>query len=308
MILTVTPNPCVDKTVFIDHLEPGTKIRSPRYGCVPGGKGANVARAVRTLGYESAALVIVGGHTGQHVVEMIEQEDQVRCIPVWVKGMTRTITTVLEEPIGRQTAFFEPGPTLSGAEFARVIERFEETLSEARVVTCNGAVPHPELRTLYRKLLERAARAGVPAILDSYGAEFAEGLEARPTMVKPNLEEAAQFAGRTLDTEADRWSAMDAFHQKGVDLVVLSLGAQGAMVSRGGERLHAIPPAIEEVNAVGSGDSLVAGFAIGLQEGWPLERMTRLAIAAGTANAMSWDIGHFDPALVERLASEVRFE
>ncbi len=96
MILTVTPNPCVDKTVFIARLEPGGRFRSPKCTHIPGGKGTNVSRAVKALGGDTGALVIVGGHTGRHVVDMIEQQDGVRCVPVWVAGMTRVITTVLE--------------------------------------------------------------------------------------------------------------------------------------------------------------------------------------------------------------------
>lgn len=305
MILTVTSNPCVDKTVYIDALTAGAKIRSTRYGCVAGGKGVNVSRALKALGYDTAALVVAGGPTGHHVLEMIQQDDGVRCIPVWVAGMTRTITTLLEEPVHRQTAIFEPGPCLSGEEEAAVVAAFDAVLPEARVVTCNGAVSHPGLHGLYRELIERAAQAGVKTILDSYGPEFAEGLEARPTMVKPNAEEAAQYLGRPLESDADRWAAIEAFHERGVELVVLSLGAQGAMVSRKGERMHLVPPAIREVNAVGSGDALVAGFAIGLMEDWPLERMARLAVAAGTANAMTWEIGHFDRDKAESIAARI---
>ncbi len=305
MILTVTSNPCVDKTVYIDALNPGAKIRAPRFACVAGGKGVNVSRAAKALGYDTAALVVVGGHTGHHVVDMIQREDGVRCVPVWVSGTTRTITTLLEEPVHRQTAIFEPGPCLSEAEQTALLAAFDAVLPEAHVVTCNGAVSHPGLRGLYRELIGRANRAGVKTILDSYGPEFDEGLDARPTMVKPNVEEAAQYLGRSLDTDPDRWAAIDAFHERGVALVVLSLGAQGAMVSLNGERLHVVPPAIEEVNAVGSGDALVAGFAIGLMEDWPLERMARMAVAAGTANAMSWEIGHFERNEVERIAGEV---
>ncbi len=306
MILTVTPNPCVDKTVHIDTLIPGTKIRAPKYGCVAGGKGVNVSRAVKALGHDTEALIIAGGPTGRHVVDMIERDDKVRCVPVWVGGMTRTITTVLEEPAHRQTAFFEPGPTLSAQEQANLLEVFRAGLPRARVVTCNGAVQSAELRGLYRELLEMASKSGAHTILDSYGPEFAEGLKARPTMVKPNLEEAAHFLGHPLETERDRWDALAAFHAHGVELVVLSLGSEGALVSRGGERLQLVPPAIHEANPVGSGDALVAGFAIGLKEGWPLERMARLAVAAGTANAMTWEIGHFSAQEVERIATEVR--
>lgn len=308
MILTVTPNPCVDKTIFVDTIELGGKHRSPKCTCIPGGKGNNVSRAVKALGYETAILTIVGGRTGQHVVDMIEQQDGVRCIPVWVAGMTRTITTVLEESLRRQTAFFEPGSRVTAEEMDLIIETFRSAVRDARVVTLNGTVPDPILHSLYRELIVIAKDIGAYTILDSYGEEFRRGLEAVPFMVKPNLLELRQWANDALDSETAQWRAIDALHTAGVTLVVLSLGKDGAFVSRPGERLRVIPPAIEEVNPVGSGDALVAGFAIGLQEDWPLEQTARLAVAAGAANAMSWNIGHFTREEVEAVAAQVHIK
>lgn len=306
MILTVTPNPCVDKTVFIDDLRVGTFMRSKKCTCVPGGKGNNCARAAKILGRTSKAMVIVGGHPGAHIVEMIEQQDGIPCVPMWVKSQTRTITTVLEEPIQRQTAFFEPGSRVTDDEFEDLKRLFAREVRGANVVTFNGTVCDPNIKTLYRDIIPIAKASGAITILDSYGPEFALGLEAVPYMVKPNVAEAQGFVDFPLDSAQAYWKAIDIFHEKGVELVVLSLGKDGALVSRGDERFHAMPPKIKEVNPVGSGDALVAGFAIGLMEKTPLVETAKLAIAAGAANAMSWDIGHFALQEVESLVPEVR--
>lgn len=305
MILTVTPNPCVDKTLFVDELRVGAFMRSPRCTCIPGGKGTNVSRAVKNLGRDTRALVVVGGHPGAHVVEMIERQDGVECVPVWVGDQTRTITTVLEEKIRRQTAFFEPGPRVTPEEERKIEEIFCSVLAGARVVTFNGAVPDPAISGIYTRLIRHAADAGAVTVLDSHGPELGRGLDAAPFMCKPNIAEAEELVGYPLDTEKARLSAVDWFHTKGVKLVVLSLGKGGAIVSDGATRLRAVPPEIKEVNPVGSGDALVAGFAIGLMEGMSLHDTSRLAIAAGAANAMSWDIGHFDRSQVENLSSQV---
>ncbi len=293
MILTVTPNPCVDKTVFIGRLDVGTFIRSEKCTCIPGGKGTNVSRAVKSLGRATKAMAIVGGHSGAHVVDMITHQDGVECVPVWVESPTRTITTVLEEPVHRQTAFFEPGSRVTDEEAGSLRDIFAEAVREACVVTFNGTVPDPNIEGLYRDLIAIAKDLGVITILDSHGPEFALGLEAVPYMVKPNLAESEELVGYPLDTNDAKWRAVRFFHDKGIELVVLSLGKDGALVSRGTEQFQVVPPSIDEVNPVGSGDALVAGFAIGLLEDTPLEEMAVLACAAGTANAMSWDIGHF---------------
>lgn len=301
MILTVTPNPCVDKTVFIDTLAVGTFMRSQKYSCVAGGKGCNVARAVNAMGRSAKALVIVGSHTGAHVVDMIENQDRVPCVPCWVASPTRTITTVLEEPVHRQTAFFEPGSRIAAEEAASIRDTFEASLEGVRVVTFNGTVPDRSIETLYHDLIPIAHAHGALTILDSHGPEFARGLEQAPTMVKPNVAETEELVGYRLDSESAMWRAVEFFHEKGIELVVLSRGKDGALVSRQGERFLVTPPTIQEINPVGSGDALVAGFAIGLLETMALEDMARLGVAMGTANAMSWDIGHFSRAEVEAL-------
>lgn len=305
MICTVTPNPCVDKTVFIEHLEPGGRFRSKRYTCVPGGKGTNVSRALKTLGAETRAMVLVGGHTGRHVVEMIAEQDGVACAPFWCREATRTITTVLEATPHRQTAFFEPGPQLSEVEVAGFVAHAREAMAGAALVTLNGTVPCASLEGAYAELIAVAREAGVLTLLDAHGPEFRHGLAAKPDFIKPNQQEAEEFLGRPLDTEAARWEAVAAFHAAGIRGVVLSLGKEGALFSLDGERLRAVPPAIDEVNPVGSGDALVAGVAWGVERGKPLEEIARMAVACGTANAMSWDIGHFTLGEVKSLAARV---
>jgi tagatose 6-phosphate kinase len=308
VILTVTPNPCVDKTVFIDELKAGTFMRSRKFTCVPGGKGNNVARAVHVLGRPVQPLVLVGGHTGAHVLDMIRNQDGIEPIAVWVASPTRTITTVLEESIHRQTAFFEPGSRVTEEEAAQLLALFQRAAEKARVVTFNGTVPDRNIEGIYCDLVRIAKEAGAATILDSHGPEFAKGLDSVPYMVKPNVSETEELVGYSLDTDQGKWRAIDYFHDRGVELVVLSLGARGAFVSCGGERMHVKPPKVKEINPVGSGDALVAGFAIGLMEGLPLRDTARLGIAAGTANAMSWDIGHFTKEEVEALEPQVQIE
>jgi len=305
VILTVTPNPCVDKTVYVDNIELGAFNRADRYSCVAGGKGCNVSKAVKTMGGNTRALVVVGGNTGRHVVEMMEQDEGVDCIPVHVESPTRTITTVLEEETHRQTAFFEPGSRVTEVESAAILEAFRSAVSDATVVALSGTVSDSSIAWLYSKLIPIAHDAGAKVILDSHGSEFARGLKCKPFMVKPNLQEAEELLGRTIPDETAQWEAVTAFHDYGIEQVVLSLGKEGALVSSGDTKLRVTPPAIEEVNPVGSGDALVAGLALGLAEGRSLEATAKLACAMGAANASSWDIGHFDVATVARLEKGV---
>lgn len=305
MILTVTPNPCVDKTVFVDRLEVGTFMHPEKYTCIPGGKGTNASRVIKNLGRPTKVIVVVGGHTGAHVVDMIRNQDGNECVPVWVESPTRTITTILEEPRLPQTAFYEPGSRVTNEERAKLAETVKHALGDSKVVTFNGSVSDPNIKEIYRDLIPVAKAAGAITILDSEGPAFPLGVEAIPHMVKPNVEEAEEVVGFVLDSDAARWRAIDFFHEKGIELVALSLGHEGALVSRGGERLRVMPPPIREINPVGSGDCMLAGYAIGLLEEMPLEEMAVLAAAAGAANAMVWDVANLTQADIDKLTPQI---
>ncbi len=296
MFLTVTPNPCIDKTIFIPEYKPGDRIRSKKYSIVAGGKGNNVARVLRFLGYNAYALLWVGGYTGKEVIRLLREEDKVKPLPVWTRTPTRTITTVYEEKVNRQTAFFEPGPSISPNENKNMIEKFINTLEKKRikVATFSGTVPDKSAVKLYKTLIKIAHKYGTITILDSYGEEFKEGLKSKPYMVKPNLTEAEEFFNCKLSSLQEQLEALNHFIEKyKVKISCISLGANGCLITDGSTYFHAVPPEIEEINPVGSGDALLAGFAICLAKNYPISVSARLGVALGTANAMQWEIGKF---------------
>ncbi len=297
MFLTVTPNPCIDKTVFIPEFKPGDRVRSNKYTQISGGKGNNVARVLVTLGFRAGALLWVGGYTGKQVVKMLRNNDKVTCFPVWTEIPTRTITTVLEENSGRQTAFFEPGPQISQQEYDNFVQRFNKVISSYKIpiVVLSGTVPDPKVSSLYKDLIRTANEKGIKVILDTYGNEFSEGIKSKPYMVKPNVEELSKFLQTDLKDIKSRIVGIRYLHERHkIPLVVLSMGKEGAVICFANRYLHIIPPKIKEINPIGSGDALVAGFAIGLYRGFSIEDTSRLGVALGTANAMIWDIGKFE--------------
>jgi tagatose 6-phosphate kinase len=237
---------------------------------------------------------------------MIRVQDGVETVPVWVSAPSREIVTILDTSNHVQTAYMEPGPELTSEEAARVGRVFENVLNEARVVTFNGTVPCAGLNSLYYDLIKVAASRGIKTVLDSHGPAFAEGIKAQPFMVKPNVEEAERFLGERLGSDKDVLKAIRKYHRLGVEWVVISMGARGAIASLNGHVLKCTPPRIEEVNPVGSGDALVAGFAVGLMEEMDIEGTCRLAVGAGTANATSWEIGRCSRAEMARYAALVK--
>lgn len=309
MFLTVTPNPCIDKTIFIPEFKPGDRVRSNKYTQISGGKGNNVARVLANLGFRAVALLWVGGYTGKHVVKMLKENDKVKCFPVWTEMPTRTITTILEERYGRQTAFFEPGPLISQQEYDCFVQTFNKVIScyKIPIVILSGTVPDPKVAFLYRDLIKTSNRHGIKVILDSYGNEFSEGIKSNPYMVKPNVEELSKFLNTDLKDINSRIEAIRYLHKSHkIPLVVLSMGQEGALVCLENTYLHIFPPKIKEINPVGSGDALVAGFAVGLYKGFSIEDTGRFGVALGTANAMMWDIGKFSISDLTNIYEQIK--
>ena len=306
MILTVTLNPCVDKSIALESLTLGAFNNGVEAHDVAGGKATNVARMAKHLGAPVKSLVLLGGDSGRLVERLIRTQDGVEPIVVWTQAPTRSIITVYERDRRRATAYVEPNPRITETEAAELMDRYAAALDGTEIVCFGGSAPHPVLDDAYRRMIEQAKGRGIRALLDSRGEALRLGLEAAPFMVKPNLVETAHLLGRPLAEESACWGAVDYYRRLGIEIVVLSMGKEGALIDWGGRRWRALPPQVQEVNPVGSGDCLVAGFACGLLWGWEEERTIRLAVAAGAANAAVWDAASPGRTEVEALAPGVR--
>jgi 1-phosphofructokinase family hexose kinase len=306
MILTVTLNPCIDKSIALDTLTLGAFNTGVEAHDVAGGKATNVARMAKHLGAPVKSLVLLGGETGRLVERLIRAQDGIEPVVVWTEAPTRNIVTVYERDRKRATAYVEPNPPVSESETAELMHRYADALADTDIVCFGGSAPHHSLDDVYRRMIEQAKGRGIRAILDSRGEALRRGLQAAPFMVKPNIVETEHLLGRALPDEDARWAAVAWYRGLGIEVVALSMGKAGALIDWRGRRWRAEPPQVEEMNPVGSGDCLVAGFACGLLWGWTPERTISLAIAAGAANAAVWDAAGPSRADVEALTEEVR--
>lgn len=305
MILTVTPNPAVDKTYVVDQF--GLQgIRTPRVTLTtPGGKGVNVARVCAVLGCPVVATGFVGGHNGNYLVEQLEQggilSDFTR-----VAGETRVCVEIVDPEHAVQTKINEAGPRLTAADAANLETKVTGWLGRAQLVVLSGGGPPGTPPDLYARLIQRAREAGVRVILDASGDLLREGVAAAPFLVKPNAEEMSQLTGTPVRTPEEAATAARVLLQSGVMVVAISLGALGAVVAQGTQLLHVQPPPVEVVSAVGSGDAMAAGFATALLKGAPLHALARWGVAAGTANASVLGPGLCTRAEIENLVPQVK--
>ena len=261
MIVTVTPNPSVDRTLEVERLQPGDVNRATGSRIDAGGKGVNVARALVANGLPAVAVLPLGGPDG-HLLSRLLVEGGILHRSVATAAATRSNVT-LSEPGGRVTKINAPGQPLTAAELAALVDAVDDVLPGASWLVGCGSLPAGAPATLYATLAERAHAAGVRVAVDTSGGPLEAALAGRPDVVKPNLAELAQLVGRALSTVADVVEAAGEVRRRGARTVVVSLGARGAVLVDGGEPMVAVPPAVAARSDVGAGDTLLAGFLAG---------------------------------------------
>lgn len=307
MICTITLNPSIDKAYRLaSPLATGEVQRVAQCIDNAGGKGLNAARAVKALGAEVVATGFIGGHNGALLEELLDK-DGVAHDFVEVAGETRCCINALD-PDGGSTELLEPGRAVDAEDFQRLLDKVSELLDSADVVTIDGSVPAGLDGGAYATLITMAKDRERPVLLDTSGALLERGVEALPTMVKPNADELAQLTGRPTDDMDAVAEAALALHQKGIERVVVSLGAEGALMACADGVFRGICPAIEVVNPVGSGDTLVGAFAVGLERGLGDAENLAFAMGAASANCLSAATGSFDPEKARALTAQTKVE
>lgn len=257
MIVTVTPNPSVDRSLEVGLIQRGAVLRATSTRIDAGGKGVNVSRALVANGYASLAVLPLGGGDGD-VLSRLLVDGGIPHRPVSTGTGTRSNIT-LSEPDGTVTKVNAPGPPLQHAELDALVNAVASLPGASWLVLC-GSLLAGGPADYYAVLTERAHAAGVRVAVDTSGAPLRAALVARPDLIKPNLAELAELAGRPLVSVDGVIVAAEEAREAGVGAVVVSLGASGALLVDGTEPVLAIPPDVAARSDVGAGDTLLAGF------------------------------------------------
>lgn len=333
MILTLTMNPSIDKSSKVDHVRPEDKLRCERPRREPGGGGLNVSRAVLRLGGTSHAFFTAGGPTGELLGDLLEREGGEReegagtggegggegdgegrlfIRPLEVSGTTRE-NLFLREEGDQQFRFIFPGPELSEEEWGSCLDEVLDALrgeggdDAPAWLVLSGSLPPGAPEDFYARLARDEVDREVRVVLDTSGAALEKGVEGGVDLLKPNVRELAQLAGRELESEEEQVEAarelLEAGHCRRA--VVLSLGAGGVLrIDRDGER-HFRTPTVPIRSKVGAGDSTVAGLVLALARGADLDDAVRHAVAAGAAAVMTPGTELCRREDAERLVDEV---
>ena len=304
MILTVTLNAAIDKRYVVEGFRTGEVNRVKECTYVPGGKGLNVSKPASIYGAEVVATGFAGGHAGAYIEDALKPFG-IRSAFYHVDAESRSCINIWDEVNQVQTEFLEPGFTLTEEDFAGFEAKFRQLVQEAKVVAMSGSVPKGLDGTAYQRLVKIVKDAGIPVILDTSGKLLEMGIEAIPTMIKPNIDEIRMLTGKRCDDISEIIEAARAIHERGVKIVAVSLGADGSLAVGDDGIFRARVPKIDAVNTVGCGDSMIAGFAIGLSKGLPLEENLRLASAISAAAAMREETGFFVMEDMEKLLPQI---
>ncbi|GAC1467909.1 MAG: 1-phosphofructokinase family hexose kinase [Isosphaeraceae bacterium] len=310
MILCVTLNPCLDKTLTVPPWQAGESVRGTEVGAVVGGKGNNVARALKRLGRPARPVTFLGGLVGGRCESLMREVDQFDPLVTPTASETRVILTVRTEGTTGQTAFFDPDPAVTPEEAAALYHRVEGALGEGRVeaITLSGSSPSASTRGLYSDLIALARARGVPVLLDTYGPALDAIWGFWPEAIQLNRREASIHLRKPEVSGSDLRGLLDKWARRGVDCGIVTDGPNPARVRYKGTHYQVTPPPIEVVNPIGSGDCLLAGLADARLSGLsPLDAI-RHAFACAGANAVVWDAGAIDPEKVRLLRESVEVE
>jgi 1-phosphofructokinase/tagatose 6-phosphate kinase len=307
VIVTVTVNAALDRTLTVPGFQIGHRHRSSNVLALAGGKGLNVARALKLLDVPVVATGLAGGRTGMRIVEELTAEAILNDF-VRIAGDSRTSTAVVDPTSGTYTEINEWGPEVTVAELETLTEKLQYLSRGADFVVLAGSLPRKVPTTFYADAIRDLARRDVRVVLDSEGEALRVGAQAAPFLVSPNQAEAEQLVGQELEDDDDFLMALEAIAEMGPRNVVITLENGCFALLRFGRRtrrLRAFAPFVEPVSVVGSGDVLLAQFLAAVVDEVPLETAVRMAVAAGVAAVRAVGAGRFDPQLAAEYASDV---
>jgi 1-phosphofructokinase family hexose kinase len=285
MIITVTPNPALDRTLTVPAIVFDEMVRASDSRLDLDGKGVNVSKALRALGATTVMMGFVGGMAGETLERGLGALGYATSF-TRVAGETRTNTIIIDAAANRYVKANEPGPLLAPKERVAFFAQARACLAAGDTWILSGSLPPGTADDFYAQLVELIQSRGAQALLDTSGEPLRLGCAARPYLVKPNADEAQALTGEPINSDDSARRAATFFLDQGVELVVLSLGAEGLLLATRGQSARARPPLVRALNPVGAGDALLAGIAWALEQRLALADIARWGVASGTASAM----------------------
>jgi len=308
MIITVTLNAAIDKSLVVPNFHVGRRHRTTKQTTLPGGKGVNVARTLKTLGQPVIATGFAGGATGTRIVEALT-EDSILTDFVRIKDESRTNTAVIDHTNGEQTEINERGPEVTSHELELFHDKLMYLARGAAIVVFAGSLPHGVDADIYGDLIKELRKLGLVVVIDTDGDPLRHAVRAAPNVISPNVLEAEALVGHEFNDDEDRVIAVREMVALGALEAIMTVpdGCFAAVVPDSGEsalyRVRINP--IEAVAAIGAGDAFLAGYVAARYEDKPAGECLRFAVACGAQSVEQLGAGLIEPDKVAGLLAEV---
>lgn len=305
-ILTVTLNPAVDKTYTARRLTAGHVNRMRTAQNIAGGKGVNVTKILRQYGCKVAAVGFLGGYTGRFIEEELLRRGA-ECHFVQTAGETRCNMNILADD-GYVTEILEPGPQITPKEQELFMEQYEALLAECCLAAISGSVANGMEDDIYERLIHLAREKKVPVYLDSSGEGMRKGVQAKPCLIKPNWKELEYLAGHKICSREEIIEEACHLQREGIAKVIVSMGSKGLVSVTNRGVLFARAKEVNVVNTVGSGDSVIASYAMSAVFGESEEKAILRACAISAANVTTVESAGIPMETAERLMNKMVVE
>ncbi|MHB1361411.1 MAG: 1-phosphofructokinase family hexose kinase [Thermoleophilia bacterium] len=311
MIVTVTLNAALDRTLTVPNFQAGFRHRASESLTLPGGKGVNIARALKSLGQPVIATGLAGGKTGIRIVEDLTAEGILNDF-VRIRGESRTSTAIIDPTSNTQTEVNEYGPVVTARELHAFMEKFTYIAKGADVVIVAGSLPRKVKDSFYKDIMAVLAETDALTVLDTAGEPLRLAIKAKPGLVSPNIFEAEALIGHEFAEDEDSLDAAAQLNRMGADSAIITYPSgcyayldDGAGVQK--SYTVRIPP-LDPISTVGSGDAFLAGFVSARLSGKSDQECLRTAVACGAANTQKYGAGVFDVHDMKRLMPKTKVE
>jgi len=307
MIITVTLNAALDKTLEVPNFTPGRRHRTVAQTTMPGGKGVNIARAIKRLGQPVIATGLIGGATGTRITEALSGEAILNGF-VAIREESRTNTAVLDPTSGLNTEINERGPAVSPQELELFRDKLLYLAKGASMCVFAGSLPRGVEPDVYAGLIREVRKLGVTAIVDTDGEPLRLAMRAEPDVISPNELEAEELVGHEFNDTEDRARAVIEMTELGTGEAIMTVfdGCYAQVREDGAPRLYRVRIEEQETRSrIGSGDAFLAGYVAARYAGRPVVECLRYGVACGAESTQHFGAGLLDPAAVDRLLPEV---
>jgi 1-phosphofructokinase family hexose kinase len=309
MIITVTLNPALDKTLEVPNFAQGRRHRSIDQVTMPGGKGINVARVIKRLGQPVIATGLAGGATGTRIVEALAEEAILNSF-VRIREESRTNTAVFDPTNGSHTEINERGPAVTAGELELFREKLLYLAKGASMCVFAGSLPRGVEPDLYAELIREVKRLGVLTLVDTEGEALRLAMRAEPDLVSPNELEAEELVGQEFNDDDDRGQALVEIRRLGAGEAIMTVrdGCYAEVIEEGPMLYRVSVPEQEARSRIGSGDAFLAGYVAARYSGRTPVECLRYGVACGAESIQHFGAGVVDPGKVGRLLHEVSAE